>query len=505
MSQVRAVRFNTVSEGMHSSGKGDPPEGPHYSIPVEAVHLSVNQGWQACLETLQGALPAQTIQTWFFPIKPVSFVDNILFLRVQSKFIANWLSSNYMVILQEAVHVTFGKDARVEFIVENPENDPPPASPDPSPERAEVADPAPVEKEEKTAPDTARSIASYLDDRFRLDNFFAGSGNRFAIKAVEHVGNHPGKSPYNPLVLHGGTGTGKTHLLHALGNAVSQNARHRRQIYMTSEIFLHQYIVALQSQKIPRFVNLLRSLDVFLLDDLQFLSGKIKSQEMLLLVLRELIKRGSQVAIALNVPPNQLSRFNSSLVAFLQGGLIVDVHESDRLTREQIVRHHLSAHGVFLEEKAIQFLAEKMQTNIHHLQSVIVRIVAQVSLLQKELSYDDVRYIVAQTCPQSEEENAPRLRREVSITDIVNATAKYFDLPVDVVQGVSRKQKIATARQVAIYLCRELTEESLSSIGFHFSNLHHASVIYAHNRIREKLPKTPRLRTAVEKIRALLA
>ncbi len=506
MGQVRAVRFNTLSEGMHSSGRGDRLDQPSFSVPHESTHIKVNQGWQACLEFLQESLPSQTIQTWFLPIVPVSFVDNILFLKVQSKFIANWLEANYQVILQEAVSSVFGAEARVDFIIENPAKE--------VPEAPESATPEPVQDDAGTsagknpAAGAPRTAETYLNPRFCLNNFFAGGENRFALKAVEHVGAHPGQSPFNPLVLHGGVGAGKTHLLHALGNCVSQKHLEKRQIYMTSEIFLHQYIIAVQTQKVQRFVAALRAMDVFLFDDLQFLAGKIKSQEMLLLILRELVKRGSQVAVAMNVPPNQLTRFNPQLVAFLQSGLIADVHHSDRLTREHIVRHHLATNDITLEEKAIQFLAEMMGNNIHQLHAVMVRIVAQISLMRKNLGFDEIRYIVSQVCPVGDSA-APgpgtALRRHVTIPEIVKATSQFYEIPIDVLQGVSRKQKIATARQVAIYLCRELTEESLNSIGFHFSNLHHASVIYAHNKIRQKLKTTPRLRSAIEKIRALLA
>lgn len=507
MGQVRAVRFNTLSEGMHSSGRGDRLDQPSFPIPQESARIKVNQGWQACLEFLQESLPSQTIQTWFLPIIPVSFVDNILFLKVQSKFIANWLDANYRMILQEAVGSVFGTEARVDFIIENSgKNDPVPS---------DLSASVPVENSaassaEKSSPAAGalKPAETYLNPRFCLDNFFAGVENRFALKAVEHVGCHPGQSPFNPLVLHGDVGSGKTHLLHALGNFVSQKYHGKRHIYMTSEIFLHQYIIAVQSQKIQKFVGALRAMDIFLFDDLQFLAGKIKSQEMLLLILRELVKRGSQVAVAVNVPPNQLPQFNPQLVAFLQSGLIADVHHSDRLTREHIVRHHLAVNDIVLEEKIIQFLAEALGNNIHQLHAVMVRIVAQVSLMKKDLSFDEIRYIVSQVCPlndPAEANSTVGIRRHVTIQEIVKATSQFYDIPVDVLQGVSRKQKITTARQVAIYLCRELTEESLNSIGFHFSNLHHASVIYAHNKIRQKLKTTPRLRSAVEKIRALFA
>ncbi len=500
MGQLGAKRSYALSGSDRGKSLQTDPQ-PHIHSEMSESQLdTVKERWLKCLELIEKSLPKQTVHTWFLPIIPISFVDNILFLKLQSQFFQDWLDSHYRMVLNQVVCTVFGEGSRIEYVV----------SGDPA-EKTEkqvtpLVDNKEVAVEVEVTPTLEKSLKSHINSRFTLANFFASQENRFAYKAVEYVAHNLATPQYNPLVIHGDIGTGKSHLLHALGNCVSDNSDKACQIYMTGESFLHHYIGALQGNRINKFVNTLRSVDVFHLDNIQFLSGKVKSQEMLLFIFGELIKLDRQVVVSIDTPPNKLIRFNPRLVALLQSGLIADVHKSDRITRESIIRHHLQENEIFLEEKTIQYLSEKLGDNIHQLHAVIVRIVAQISLLGKQLSFDDIRYIVSQLCPYdaNDENNPAHFSKQIKISDILLATSKYYDIPIDILQGVSRKQRVITARQTAIYLCRELTDESLNAIGFHFSNLHHASVLYAHKKVMNGLANKPRLKSAIEKIKALL-
>ena len=500
MGQFGAKRSYALSGSDRVKSVPSDPPVPFQPEGSESQPESVNERWLKCLEFIEKSLPKQTVHTWFLPISPISFVDNILFLKLQSQFFQDWLDSHYRMVLDEAVRAIFGEESRVEYIVSSDSPQKPGSQVVPSEDNQEI----PVEV--KVATSSEKPLRSHLNSRFTLNNFFASQENRFVYKAVEYVAHNLATPQYNPLVIHGGIGTGKSHLLHALGNCASDNSDKARQIYMTGESFLHHYIGALQGNRINKFVNTLRNVDVFLLDNIQFLSGKVKSQEMLLFIFGELVKLDRQVVVTIDTPPNKLIRFNPRLVALLQSGLIADAHKSDRITRESIIRHHLQKNDINLEEKTIQYLSEKLNNNIHQLHAVIVRIVAQISLLGKQLSFDDVRYIVSQLCPcDACDDGSPGyISRQVKVSDILLATSKYYDVPVDILQGISRKQRVITARQTAIYLCRELTDESLNAIGFHFSSLHHASVLYAHKKVKNSLANKPRLKSAVEKIKALL-
>ena len=478
---------------------------PDDQLKRKVIGRSTEERWQECLRLIAGALPKnraeQLIKTWFLPIKPLRFVDNTLFLSVESQFFGEWLESHYRPVLVSAVRTVFGDEARLDFVVKQPEptEQKVPNEPDEAAPATEVPASKPREKVGKT-PGGYR-----LNPQFVFENFFAAGLSYFAKKAAEHIAHNPGAPMYNPFYIHGARGTGKTHILHAIGNGVSDKHDNKKVVYMTAESFVHGYITAIQGQSINKFIAAMRSIDVLLLDNFHFLAGKMKSQEALLLILQDLLQRNNQVVIAGNVPPNLLKRFNSGLVAIAQNGLIADLHHTDVLERESIIRHYLAKNGVTLEEAAVQFLAKSMGNDIHHLHTVMVRIIAQISILQKNLELSEIRFIVNQLCPQSEEELQQRMpKRALRIADIVKAVSTYFDVPEDKMRGISRKQRISKARQIAIYLCRELTDESLNTIGYHFSNLHHASVLYAYNKIANDIKTNPRLRSHIDKIRAMI-
>ena len=247
------------------------------------------------------------------------------------------------------------------------------------------------------------------------------------------------------------------------------------------------------------------SVDVFLLDDIQTMFNKVKSQDSVLFVISELVKKRIQVVVTSNVAPHQLDKFNPRLISFLQTGLIVDLPSPEYFTREKIIRDYFEKNDVHMSDKVIHFLAEALDANAHHLKSVITRIVAQVSLTGKNLSLHEIRNILAYICPQNGFDNGGLgSPKEINIDGIVNATSNFYGVPVDILTGVSRKKKVMRTRQIAIYLCRELTGESLSSIGYHFSNLHHASVIYACNKVGQDLLRNAKLKSEIQKIKAML-
>ena len=499
-----AVRFGMLNRNREIN-QYQSDDKPADQLKSKVIGQSTEDHWQECLRLIAGASPKdraeQLIKTWFLPIKPLRFVDNTLFLSVESQFFGEWLDSHYRPVLVSAVRTVFGDDARLDFVVKQPDPSEKKASKEPNATEPVVV-PSPTKPQEKVG----KIPGGYrLNPQFVFENFFAAGLSYFAKKAAEHVAQNPGAQLYNPFYIHGARGTGKTHILHAIGNSLSDNYDNKKVVYMTAESFVHGYITAIQGQRINKFIAAMRSLDVLLLDNFHFLAGKMKSQEALLLILQDLLQRNKQVVLAGNVPPNLLPRFNSGLVAIAQNGLIADLHHTEVLEREGIIRHYLAKNGVTLEEAAVQFLAKSMGNDIHHLHTVLVRIIAQISILQKNLELNEIRFIVNQLCPQSEEvlqQSMPK--RALRIADIIKAVSTYFDVPEDKMRGISRKQRISKARQIAIYLCRELTDESLNTIGYHFSNLHHASVLYAYNKVANDIKTNPRLRNHIDKIRAMI-
>ncbi len=457
---------------------------------------SIQEKWKACLEKIKTQLPLQSFRTWFLPIIPVSFSEETLILRVPSRFFFEWVESHYGELIKAVVREVFGFRAGVEYLI---------ASGKPRPiELKEVLEEV-QEPETPSVPENQPHKKSWLensedlDDTFHFGNFFTGGDNELALKAAEYVAGHTSKVKYNPLFIYGDIGTGKTHLLHAIGNRIRERRSNARVLFLSAEKFMNEYVASLQNGEITQFKNNLASLDVFILDDLQNLAHKNKSQEILLYILNELVRKKRQVILSAALPPAKMGEFNKQLLSFIQKGLMVDLLPPSIFTRRKFVHYFLEEHEVELSEEAIEFLITALNTNMHLLHATMVRVVAQISLLGRPLEIERLKTIVAQMFPGwngSREVLYPR-PEALTIEKIVNEVALYFNIPPDVLLGNSRKREIQMARQVAIYLIRQLTSEPLTRIGYHFNNRTHASILYAYKKIEEQLKHHPVLQDSV--------
>lgn len=464
---------------------------------------SLRDQWNKCLKRFRQEVPPQTYQTWFMPILPVSLHQKSLILRVPSRFFFEWLDSHYIDLVRKVIADVFGGDVAIEFLI--------------APNRQDVAEISREnvdDLESITTSDTAQSVTraavtnaqlNTLDPRFTFERFFAGQENELAYKAAMAISEGSARLEYSPLVLHGQSGSGKTHLMQAIGHSALQQHPQTRVKLISSEQFLHDYVAAVQSNQMKKFLDTMLAVDYLLFEDVQFLAGKNKSQDELYFILSELMKKRARIVLSFNQSPMQIQQLNERIACLCQKGLIIDLHPAQNSTRDRLIRYQLGKENIHLEEKVIQFLAESLPGNLHHLSAIMVRIVAQISLLGRGLGLKEARYLVSQFADQnSGNGDMAAYRREVSIGDICRATAQYFEIPLDILQGISRKQRIVKARQVAIYLCREMTVDSLSSIGYHFSNLHHASVLYACKKVRSEIEKKPAIKAHVDKISAIL-
>ncbi len=475
------------------------------SRPSERSDQTVQEKWNACLALAEGHVNAQTYQTWFAPIAAVTIQDSTLLLRVPSRFFCEWVETHYGNLLNEIIADVCGPDVRMEFHVAA-------SAQDKSEVPADDLQPGPLDDPPDNIIPTAiethsndEDASCYLDSRFYLEAYVAGPADKMALRAAQRVAENPGRDGFSPLVLFGNSGSGKSHLLHGIGNCLKNANPKAKIVCMSSERFLHDYVYSLQSGRIQKFINTLTRADMFLLDDLSFLAGKMKSQETLSFILTQLVQKGVQIVLTCNQAPALLPNFQTGLLALFHQGLIIDMPGADYASREKIIRQYLKKNELFLDEKIIHFLSDNLNGNMHQLHSVMVRLTAQMSLMDHGMELDDVRYIVSNICPQADVSTNFRIsRRALRVDEIVKAASDFYQMPIDVVQGVSRKKKIVRVRQVAIYLCRELTSESLNTIGYHFSNLHHASVLYAYNKIVKELDADPTLKPAIEKIKTLL-
>ncbi len=459
-----------------------------------SVDRSLQARWKNCLKLIKEEIPWQTFETWFTPIIPVTFVDDTLILRIPSRFFYEWIDSHYGELLKKVVRNEFGLRAQVEYSVvpSYEDKDPIPAGSsdeDATENQVDVSVPPPVEE-------------IGLDPRLTFESFFVSGDNELALKAAMHVAQQSGQPAYNPLFIFGKTGTGKTHLLHAIGHRIQKRRKRARIKLVTSTRFLNDYVNAVQNNRMNQLHKAYLNVDMFLLDDVQVLANKMRTQESLLFIVSELVKKRRQVVVTCTSAPAQLSQFEPRLVSFFQKGLIVDLLPPELDARMKIICHYFQEHGIEPDPEIVDFLAAYLVDNMHLLYSALVRIIAQVSLLNKPISLEQTQFIVAQLFPHWNGVNGLSHQKTEGLERIVETVSKYFNMPVDVLRSRSRKREVALARQIAMYLIRELTGESLARIGYHFSDVHHSSVLYACRRIEAQMQQSPMLRTTVQQIRS---
>ena len=462
--------------------------------PSGSGSISVKKKWKKCLNLIEKEIPWQTFQTWFIPLNPITYIDDTLTLRVSSRFVSEWLESHFSRLLRKIVQNVFGEKSQVEYLI----------APSPNDKVEQVNSDSSSEKRSKNSKKKESQVQfkidSYLNPSNTLDNFFVSRKNKMVKKAAEYISTFLGNNVYNPLFICGGVGTGKTHVLNAIGNNVSQQYPEKKIIFLNGEQFLHDYVCALQKGQVNDFKVELTNADIFLLDDVHYFSGKTNSQESIIYILTQLYKKNKRIVITSNSPPNRLTKFNQRLISIFQKGLILEVVIPEQNTREKIIKQYLEENNIQLSEELISYLSEKFNNNMHYLNSVLVRIAAQVSLLGIPMNLDECRQIVSHLNPEFHKNSRIPANFKITIEKIIRNVSDYFEIPSDVITGSSRYSKIVLARQIAMYISRKYTGESLTNIGYHFGDRNHASVLYAYNKMKKILEENSELREVVEKI-----
>ncbi len=465
----------------------------HSHTELDHSGSGVKSQWNACTALIKKEVTEQSYRTWILPIIPVSFVDGQLILRVPSQFFFEWIIANYQDIIYSAVKKVFGLRTHIDYLVAS--------TPNHHPEEVRLKAPAHPEDPESTS-GSEKEEPHLLDARYQFDNFLVANDNELALRAAEAVAKRPGKTDYNPLFIYGETGYGKTHLLTAVGNYVLSRSKRKKVRYLSAEHFISEYIYALQNKKWEDFANKFKNLDVLLLDNFQFLSGKKKSQETLFFFISELERQGKQIVVASNQAPAHLIGFEERLTSFFQKGLIVDLVPPSYQTRLKWIDTYCQKNEMTLPEDVREFLAQSLDNGLHQIRAVMVRIAAHSSLLRKPISLDATKRILGEIDTRWAKHNGKfRHIYSVKIEDIITAVSDYMEIPQDVLLGFSRKREISVARQIAIYLCKELSGESLQVIAYHFNDRHYTSIIHNHKKILKEIKANPMLNNIVSEIK----
>jgi len=451
---------------------------PNVRIPAMPVTLEIV--WPAAREMLRNMLNPDIFNLWFAPIRATMLDGDLLTLEVANDFCEVWLKDNYLSLIQDVLMHASGQPLRVKFKVAAPQSAPAPA--------------IEVKAHKATAvEDRDEAVASCRDHGFNpkntFDTFVVGNNNSFAHAAAMAVAQAPGKS-YNPLFLYGGVGLGKTHLLHAIGQYVVSRKKGARVSYVSSEKFTNEYIDAIQNNQLVRFRKRYRQTDVLLIDDIQFLSGKERIQEEFFHTFNALHEAHKQLVLTCDRPANEIQNLEQRLVSRFEWGLVTDLQPPDVETRVAILRKKEKSLGVELPQDIINFLANRIRTNIRRLEGALIRVASYASLTGQRLTLEVVEGLLREVLHEER-------RYSINIELIQKKVAEHYDIRLADMTSKRRPENIAFPRQVAMFLARQLTESSLNTIGEAFGGRDHGTVLHACRLVKDRMEIDPNVRQAV--------
>jgi chromosomal replication initiator protein len=481
-----------------------PPAPPsnHYADAESRKSMTpgLNNEWEEVIGFVGRKLNKQCVETWFRPVRFEScdYTRQALHLYAPSHFIQDWLNSNYSELLREAL-IAIGLDEfQVEWNIGNEDTNPGGDAVEEyqmidamglsttkarNPSLFSLLEAAEAEGVQvKPEPVVTHEVAELtLNPKYSFDSFVVGSCNQFAHAAALAITEAPGKT-YNPLYIYGGVGLGKTHLMHAAGHAIKQRNPHLRLSYISAERFMNELINAIRYDKAQTFRDRFRSIDVLLIDDIQFMAGKERTQEEFFHTFNALYDGQKQIVITSDCPPREIPTLEERLHSRFEWGLIADIEPPDLETKVAILKRKAESERVDLADDVAFFIASKVKSNIRELEGSLVRLIAIASLrglpITRALAQDAMRNIAEDTTPAG-----------VTMEQIQKVVAAQYRLRVDELKSKSNSRPIAFPRQVAMYLCKKLTKHSFPEIGREFGGKHHTTVIHSVEKIEEMVAK----------------
>jgi chromosomal replication initiator protein len=440
--------------------------------------------WNKCLSFIEDNIKPQAYKTWFEPILPVKLSGNALTIQVPSKFFYEWLEEHYIKILRVALTKELGKDAKLIYDVkmENSYSSKKPHTVKfPSSNRKPLNSqgitlPLDIDKRELRNPFIIPGIQkvkieSQLNPNYNFENFIEGESNRLARSAGIAVANKPGGTSFNPLLIYGGVGLGKTHLAHAIGVDIKDKYPDKTVLYISAELFIQQYIDSVKRNTRNDFIHFYQMIDVLIVDDVQFLSGKKGTQDVFFHIFNHLHQNGKQVILTSDKAPVDMQEIEQRLLSRFKWGLSAELQSPSYETRISILENKLYRDGVVMPEEVIEYVAKNIKTNVRELEGVLISMIAQASFNRKEYTLHLAKGIV--------DKFVKNTKKEVSIDYIQKVVSKYFEMDVTTLQSKTRKRHIVQARQLAMFFAKRLTKASLASIGSQIGSRDHATVLHA--------------------------
>jgi len=438
--------------------------------------------WDNCLNIIKDNITVKGYNTWFKPIKPIKLDKNILTIQVPSQFFYEWLEEKYIGILKRTIKRELGEHGKLEYSIvmdsgangglrsiitpaqqpENYKNQPVNVG---GHMRKVIHNPFVIPGIEKI------KIDSNLNKSYTFENFIEGDCNRLARSAGWAIAENPGGTAFNPLMIYGKVGLGKTHLAHAIGLELKKRFPEKILVYVSSEKFTHQFVDAVRNNTINDFSHFYQMIDVLIIDDVQFLSGKEKTQEVFFHIFNHLHQNKKQIILTADKPPVEMQGIEQRLLSRFKWGLSADIQAPDLETRTQILHRKMYNDGITLPPEVVEYLAYSISTNIRELEGALISLLAQASLNNKQITLDLAKSMI--------DKFVKNTAREVSIDYIQKVVCDYFDLPIELLKSKTRKREVVQARQIAMYFSKKLTKSSLAKIGQQCGGKDHATVLHA--------------------------
>lgn len=461
--------------------------------------------WESCLEIIKDNVSSQSFKTWFEPIKPVKLSSNVLTIQVPSQFFYEWLEEHYITLLKKTIKKELGAEGRLEYsiIMENSHNTSKPYTVKiPTTSKKELKNPSvsmPIDVNQNTIrnpfiiPGLKKvNVESQLNANYSFENLVEGDCNRLARSAGFAVANKPGGTAFNPLLIYGGVGLGKTHLAHAIGIQIKNEFPNKTVLYVSSEKFTQQYIDSVRNNNQNDFVHFYQMIDVLIIDDVQYFAGKEKTQDVFFHIFNHLHQTGKQLVLTADKPPVELQGFEQRLLSRFKWGLAADLQTPGLETRIAILEKKVYADGIDLPKEVIEYLAYSITTNVRELEGALISLLAQSSMNKKAITLELAKQMI--------DKFVKNTAREVSIDYIQKVVCDYFDLPIELLKSKTRKREVVQARQIAMYFAKSMTKSSLATIGLHCGGKDHATVLHACRTVNNLMDTDKRFKNYIDEL-----
>jgi chromosomal replication initiator protein len=441
--------------------------------------------WQSCLSALENRFTKPIFETWIKPMRVSRMTPDEITLTVQNAFAKDWAENRLKGTILGTLTDIMGAPMNVRFVIDEAE--------DQSPGHPSVV-------QEPSAPAAVISEDfrhTGLTDRYTFEQFVVGATNRFAHAAAQAVADSPARA-YNPLFIYGAVGLGKTHLMHAIGHRVLMSDPKARVVYVSSETFTNEFITAIKNNQTVEFRNRYRTVDVLLIDDIQFLEGKEQTQEEFFHTFNTLHEASKQLVISSDRPPKDIQTLENRLRSRFEWGLLTDIQQPDLETREAILRKKAESDHIDVPHEVTSYIAKIIPSNIRQLEGALIKLTAYASLYKKPITVE-----LATEVLRNEIQEVPL--RKVTIALIKEKVARFHGITLKELEGQRRDHRLTVPRQIAMYLACDLTNASLPQIAREFGKKDHTTVMYARNKVKDQMERDPEFRSKLKSVMATIS